>query len=266
LFRRDADKELIPYNFKARQLALYYFVILIILHRSEGPGTPASTASLVASSFVAGIFEDFLSRDELRYLGPAFAFYALAGGLSALTGYRYAGLESVAEDEYNVISLSLQHLSDRWGSAEGALRSLKAARKTVTRQPQLTGAPACISSDALTFFVDFGPDLCRQWHLLGIKKSSSSRHRDTAPDGVTDNSTAVDTDFSNQQNHLLSTGHGLPTLSHSTMPFDQGNGMLYPESAGLFLGQQDYAWNDLDPVGTWLLGDLGLEGSFGQDG
>ncbi|KEF52387.1 uncharacterized protein A1O9_11628 [Exophiala aquamarina CBS 119918] len=269
LFKVAHDRVLSPYNFKARQIAVVYFVILIILHRRDEPSSPASAPSLVASSFLAGIFEDFLSRDELRYLGPVFAFYALAAGLSQMSGYRYPGLESTADHEFRVISLSLQQLSDRWGSAVEAMRSLTAARDAGMRQPQLDTAPAAIAADVLPFFADFGPDLCRQWHLLGMSTVDTSTHVAHAPPQETSGLTALergsDMNMGTNPNGNFDNGDFM-ALSHTPLSFGQQDPMLYPGVENLFPDQQfDYPWGDLDPVGSWLLGDLGLDNSLGQN-
>lgn len=261
-----------PYSFKTRQVAIVYFVILIILHRRDEPSTPASAPSLVASSFIASIFEEFLSRDELRYLGPVFAFYAFAAGLSQMSGYRYPGLESTADGEFRVISLSLQSLSDRWGSAAEAMRSLTAARKAAMRQPQLDSAPAAIAPDVIPFFNDFGPELCRQWHLLG----PSVPQRSVTPSHISRQATREQplvehtTDIP-QDADLTRTGEDFVdgdflAMSQAPLSLDQQDPMLYPGMDSLFPDQQfDYPWSDLDPVGSWLLGDLGLDSSLGPN-
>lgn len=269
LFTNAHDRTLSPYNFKARQIAVVYFVILIILHRRDEPSTPSSAPSLVASSFIAGIFEDFLSRDELRYLGPVFAFYALAAGLSQMSGYRYPGLESAADDEFRVISLSLQQLSDRWGSAVEAMRALTAARKAGMRQPQLDRAPAAIAPDALPFFNDFGPDLCRQWHLLGIPPTEASTSAAHVPRQETSEPALVERASDIRMEADLNGNFGdsdFLALSQTPLSLGQQDPMLYPGVENLFPDQQfDYPWGDLDPVGSWLLGDLGLDSSLGPN-
>jgi len=98
--------------------------VLIIINRSQDPRGPPSTASLLASSFLAGIFEDFLARDELRYLGPIFTFYLLAAGMAQLSCYRYTGLWDAAAKDLDVMFRALDELSKRWPSAVGSLRHL----------------------------------------------------------------------------------------------------------------------------------------------
>lgn len=268
VFSRSDNRSLNSYNFKSRQLAVVYFVTVLVLHRTEGPSASASTPAMVASSFLAGLFEDFLSRDELRFLGPVFAFYALAAGLSQMSGYRYPGLEDAAEAEYQILCLSLQSLSDRWGSASEALRSLNAARKTVARQPQLSTRPAPVPDEVLPFFTEFGPEICRQWHLLGISVAHKPDDRASrTPNQNGDMGSAPKNPsfgHGTRPNESI-VGNDFITMPQATLPFDQQDPMLYPNLGENFPDQQyGYSWSDLDPVGTWLLGDLGLEGSLGH--
>lgn len=154
-----------PYNLEARQLAVPYFVSLILLHRCPNTQSPSSTACLLASSFIVSIFEEFLSRDHMLCLGPVFAFYALAAGLIQLTGFRYKSLQSVAEHEFGVVKVALEELAKRWGSAQGALRGLLKAKDTVQQQPLIEGTLPPLSSRESVFFSDFGPELCRTWEI-----------------------------------------------------------------------------------------------------
>lgn len=154
-----------PYSLEARQLAVPYFVSLILLHRCPNTQSPASTACLLASSFIVSIFEEFLSRDHMRYLGPVFAFYALAAGLIQLTGFRYKSLQAVAEHEFGVVKVALEELGKRWGSAQGALRGLLKAKDTVQEQPLLEGTLPSLSPREAVFFSDFGSELCKVWDI-----------------------------------------------------------------------------------------------------
>src|SRR5690349_24217821 len=73
---------LASYDIKARQLHVPYFITMVILGQSDIINRHVSSLSVLAASFVAGIFEDFLARDELSSLGPIFTFYLLAAGIT----------------------------------------------------------------------------------------------------------------------------------------------------------------------------------------
>lgn len=124
LCKNTDGRPLKPYNFESRQLHVQYFTVLIILNRPTDPKLAPSTASLLASSYIAGIFEDFLARDELRYLGPIFTFYCLSTGMAQLSCYRYSEMVNLAEENLAVMSRALQELSKRWHSAVGSLKHM----------------------------------------------------------------------------------------------------------------------------------------------
>ncbi|KAJ5156936.1 uncharacterized protein N7482_008036 [Penicillium canariense] len=168
-------------HFEVQQLSVMYFVVLTTLHRSPTPDSVPPAASLVASSFIAGIYEEFLLRDELRYLGPVFAFYPLCSGLSLLSSWRYSSLQSTAEHELIVIKLSLQKLSERWLSAVGPLRALNKLTGKVREQGLLDGRPPSLDFDTASFFDGFDVKLCKQWRLIG----QSAEPESTTPAAAT---------------------------------------------------------------------------------
>jgi hypothetical protein len=88
------------------------------------PNTPPSVVSILASSFISGIFEDLLARDEIRYLGPMFSFYLLAAGVVQLSCYRWAGLWSSAQQDLEITFRALEEMGKRWQSAVGSSRNL----------------------------------------------------------------------------------------------------------------------------------------------
>ncbi|KAF2677204.1 hypothetical protein K458DRAFT_320061 [Lentithecium fluviatile CBS 122367] len=167
LCRSVEGRPLKAYNFEARQLHVQYFIVLVILNRPTEPKTAPSIPSLLASSFVAGIFEDFMARDELRYLGPIFTFYCLTAGMAQLSCFRYAGLVNIAEENLAIMGRALDDLSKRWPSGVGSLKHLMDVREKVMQRPSLGHFPDVnLSPSAFQFFTDFGPDLCRMWHPI----------------------------------------------------------------------------------------------------
>lgn len=161
------QEDTVTAQLEVQQLLVMYFVVLTILHRSPTPNRLPPAASLVASSFMAGIYEEFLLRDELRYLGPVFAFYPLCAGLSLLSCCRSTQLQSTAEHELTVIKLCLQKLSERWLSAVGPLRALNKLTERVREQGPFDGPPPTLDVDTASFFDGFDVKLCKQWRLIG---------------------------------------------------------------------------------------------------
>ncbi|CAI7592295.1 unnamed protein product [Penicillium discolor] len=168
-------------NLEVQQLLVMYFVVLTILHRSPTPGSVPPAASLVASSFIAGIYEEFLLRDELRYLGPVFAFYPLCAGLSLLSSCRYANLQSTAEHELTVMKLCLQKLSERWLSAVGPLRALNKLTEKIRELGPFEGSSPTLDPDAASFFEGFDTKLCKQWQTIGHCSDPTSGNTGIAP-------------------------------------------------------------------------------------
>lgn len=124
LYNTAPERGLRQYSFEARQMHIQYFTCLVIVNKSQLPGNAPSTASLLASSFVAGIMEELLARDEIRYLGPIFTFYLLVSGVAQLSCYKYAGLWHLAEQDLRVIFQAQEELAKRWPSAVGSLKSM----------------------------------------------------------------------------------------------------------------------------------------------
>ncbi|KAF2642358.1 hypothetical protein P280DRAFT_396646 [Massarina eburnea CBS 473.64] len=167
LCRPTEGRPLKPYDFEVRQLHVQYFTVLVILNRPTDPKLAPSIASLLASSFVASIFEDFMARDELRFLGPIFTFYCLTAGMAQLSCYRYAGMVAIAEENLAIMGRALEELSKRWPSAVGSLKHLMDVREKVMQRPSQGYFPDINMPPTIThFFNDFGPELCRMWHPI----------------------------------------------------------------------------------------------------
>lgn len=168
------QEDAVTSHLEVQQLLVMYFVVLTILHRSPTPNSVPPAASLVASSFIAGIYEEFLLRDELRYLGPVFAFYPLCAGLSLLSSCRYSQLQTTAEHELTVIKLSLQKLSERWLSAVGPLRALNKLTEKLRELGPFDGPLPNLDVDSASFFEGFEVKLCKQWRVIGQSAEQAS--------------------------------------------------------------------------------------------
>ncbi|KAJ6143919.1 hypothetical protein N7471_003372 [Penicillium samsonianum] len=156
-------RTLARYNFEARQLHIPYFTCLAIMCRPN-PGESASLGVLLASSFVAGMFEDFLARDEIQFLSPVFTFHLLAAGIGLLSCNNVPSHREKAAGSLESIYLALEELAKRWSSAKGSLRALKSIAEkqrntsTIDEMPSMT-----LSREHQPFFEGFGPDLSWAW-------------------------------------------------------------------------------------------------------
>ncbi|KAJ5266912.1 hypothetical protein N7478_009720 [Penicillium angulare] len=166
--------KLSSYSFEARQLHIPYFVCLAIMCRPS-PGESPSSAVILASSFIVGIFEDFLARDELQFLGPIFTFHLLAAGIGLLSSNTIPQLWEQASDSLNTIYMSLEVLAKRWSSAKGSLRALKsiAEKQQNARRPEECQHLG-LEREYKPFFEGFGPEISWTWPYLFPNTSSST--------------------------------------------------------------------------------------------
>lgn len=240
---------------EARQLLVAYFAILIILYRSRSPISAPSAASLVASSFITGIFEEFLAKDEIRHLGPVFAFYALCAGLSQAPAYRYPSLRNTAEYEMTIIKLSLQELSKQWASAPGSLYSLNKVIDEVLQQPTFDDQVPTVSPDVATFFEDFGPAFCRQWPLVTGRRDGNEEG------GMTGDYHDLSSDARMDSIRALPDLRGLAAADHigSAEPFNSLVDLFPANNDGLSpmldMLAGDWEGSGFDWSGSWLLND-----------
>lgn len=239
LFDRS-PKFLAAYNFEARQLLVPYFVTIFILARHQAWRHQYVSASFMASSFVVGIFEDFLNRDELCHCGPVCTFYAFAAGLAQIPALRYRSLASTAEESLSIIRSSLDELKDKWGSAVGALAALEEMKQLTQQHPNIGDAPEQQSHDLTPFFDDFGPELCRQYFLLEQRSSSPAN----LPNRTTDLSPGQLRPEHDLDSSVSILEQGLPNMNA-----DSADAMLPPRGVSFF--------TDMDFAGTWM-DDLGL--------
>jgi len=247
LCRQTERRPLKPYSFEARQIHVQYFTVLVILNRPTDTNLAPSTASLLASSYVAGMFEDFMARDELRYLGPIFTFYCLTAGFAQLSCYRYADMVHIAEENLEILARALEELSKRWPTAIGSLKHLIDVREKVTQRTQLGPFPDInFPNTTAQLFSDFGPDLCRMWHPIyqRLPQASPFVTRDLETAGIL---------------------HGLRTPNNQTMELDMAtnaaiqqqmmnsNIAAEPSLEPTLLQPQE--WFGQYGVGSWLTND-----------
>jgi hypothetical protein len=171
LFQRStnsADYHMSRYNFNARQLHVPYFVVLTIMHKSITPNTGPSAISILAASYIAGIYEDFLARDEIHYLPAIFSFYGLAAAVSLVSFHRYPQTRKVAEQDLTVIMIAERQLGKRWPAARGIRNALENMISSIPKanpnnvHPQLEVPKAEVEK----YFSAFGSGLCRAWNAV----------------------------------------------------------------------------------------------------
>ncbi|KAL2809084.1 fungal-specific transcription factor domain-containing protein [Aspergillus granulosus] len=250
-------KVLSTYNFEARQLHIPYFICLTILCRAPSPQHPPSATVILASSYIVAIFEDFLARDELQFLGSIFTFYLLAAGLGLLSCRRVPALWSKVAPNMQTIYASLEQLAKRWPSAMAPLRVLRSIpseqRATV---PSMAQVPK-LADDHIPFFNTFGPGLTWAWEEFmpqrpHVQSSYAGDGGDPRPSGSVDITVLPPT-----------------RAEHTTsFPIDTTADNLLAHPLGDFLGlnvPQGSTDGDLPPlqyegIGDWLLNDCEVYG------
>jgi hypothetical protein len=242
-----------PYNFRARQLHVPYFVTLAIAFRPPTNNVSFSLTSHLACSFVAGIFEDFIARDEIRFLGPIFTFYLLISGVGLLQARNYPALWIYAQQDLQVVNVALRQLSTRWASAIGAQKALQSVTDAVMRKTYETPTPPLIqlTPQQLSYFDVPEKGICRAWAPVNAYFNRSYSN-------ATSNVEIVTPD-------LMSPGFladsrlpfGLPSMGQIAAPGEtleqsERDGMEVPEE---LLGDDQSNDTQYGGIGNWLLSD-----------
>ncbi|KEF52479.1 uncharacterized protein A1O9_11321 [Exophiala aquamarina CBS 119918] len=186
-----------PYNLESRQLNILYLVMITLLYRSKSLDDPFPTAAVLAASTVAGIFEDFLARDEVRFLGACFTFHLLAASIALLSCYKYPELWALAQEDLNTLAQAQEEMKKKWPSALGSIGSFDrmfklavATQKKVAQLPESTLTP-----DQAAFFEDYNMTLCRMHAILVPKRdgygSRRAQHENNSTNKVNQQPTSV---------------------------------------------------------------------------
>ena len=165
-----------PHDFECRQIHVLYYVSLILLHRAHAVDGPFPIAAVIAASTVAGIFEEFLARDKVQYLGPMFTFHLLAAAIALLSCYRYPDLWATALEDIETIRQAQVEMAKKWPSALGSIRSFeKMYELTVnTTERRSSGPQTKFMRDQAIYFEDVDISLCRMWQVLQTMNVISS--------------------------------------------------------------------------------------------
>lgn len=159
---------------EARQVLVTYLANLIVLDRSPPADGALSARSLLAASFIAGLFKEFLERDELCRLGAASTFYVLSAGLMLIPAARIDGLKEPVDEDTIILKAALHILSKQWGSASGALRTLQKLGKDSPRRRARIHDTARLDEDVLPFLTGLDTKWCRIWGPVVENEASVS--------------------------------------------------------------------------------------------
>jgi len=132
--------------------------------------------------------------------------------------------------------------------------------EAVSQQLQLRTSLLVVPADALPFFNDFGPDLCREWHLLRGQAEESLDGANGTYQQSSEMATA--TTLGDLRRPGVDTGLGESSLDISeplqapSLPGFDPDGDQFPDE------HSAAPWSGWDPFGSWLLTDWGNEGPW----
>jgi hypothetical protein len=123
--------------------------------------------SLLAASFISGIFEEYIAWGDIMFLAPASIFYLLVASLIQISSHRYTNLAQNAESEISTVRVSLKQLGKRFPTAHGAERIFEnLLRKSRSRETARESFSMTLSPIQKELLAPFGSDLCASWPLV----------------------------------------------------------------------------------------------------
>lgn len=183
LFRPLPDNRVNTYCLASRQIHVFYFTTLALLFRKSSSNSTVSTGSLLASSFIAAIFEEFLIRDEIRFLGPAiYKFNLLTAGITLIQALKVPSLHNKAKEDLDIIKRSLEQFAKRVPSSLATIHTLNTLEQAQEDATEALEGPLAPTQYESCLFREFGPGMCRQWHLMESSTITSGGPGDRPPD------------------------------------------------------------------------------------
>lgn len=217
-------------SFAARQLLVTYYAAVAMFYRMKKSDDPFPAAAVLAGSTIAGIFEDFLARDQVRHLGPVYTFYLLVASIALLSCYKYGNLWHIARADLAIISHAQEEMKEKWPSAIGSIRSFDKMFKVMTTvQDRREGRPMQdLDTTARTLLQDIDGNNCRLYNAIMF---SDEQHPDLNLPAVLSAASSNATDASPR----------MPTVSAAFPPTENGMAVEAPE------------WIAGDQMDTWIL-------------
>jgi hypothetical protein len=164
-----------PYTFWSRQLHVPYFVSLIILFRQRTPENCPPAISLLASSFISGVFEEYLDWGDIAFVSPPSIFYLLVASLVQISSHRYPQLMTYRDRERRITHQAFQELKRRFHTAVGAERIVQSMDK-VSSQVAANSLLLELEDEQRDLLALFGQELCVQWeHVMSAVTTQSSQ-------------------------------------------------------------------------------------------
>lgn len=242
LFHPQIDLGPNDYSFEGRQLHVIYFLVLILLLRPSTSTSSTSAGSLLAASFVTALYEEFLVRGEIDHLGPAVhKFYLMTAGITLLSVRRNPLLARETSKDFRTIISALKQFSTRYPSAMGTIHTLEQLEASQAQNTESSEYLLPPQPDARSLFREFGPELCRLWHMLELSPfiqatdgeprfPSHPVHQVMEPSNVAATGKSLPLQF---QNHASDTTIGFA-----------GPGDIYDPTIATAADDLDFSWPD----------------------
>ncbi|KAJ5987754.1 hypothetical protein N7481_002964 [Penicillium waksmanii] len=160
----DTDDYLLSaYNLNTRQLHIPYFIGLAIVGRPSTKGT-VSAQSILAASFVAGIFDELLARDDIGHLAPIYNRYCVAASFFLISLRPFPELWEACQTDLRILRLSLIELSKRWKSAIGGSKALESILTSQKHNAvSFAVETSWLTPDQQFYFDGYSLELCHMW-------------------------------------------------------------------------------------------------------
>lgn len=255
LYHTGANTGLKPYNFNARQLHVLYFESVMLVFYKGTQRTQISPPALIASSCIAGLFEEFSIRDEIRYLGPSiWKSFLLTASLSQVSGCRALNIAADVVRDLDTFRSCLQEFSKRWPSAHKNLKLLDNLINTfdhdLTTQQHFLDIPR---EDFEPLLRDFGSEISRHWHLLNsnsLQEGINSNCPNPLPETTEAQPAALLVPSRNESRESSGTDNGQKDATFGTSHIGFGED---PEGDVEMQTLLSLHWPELDDIDNWLM-------------
>ncbi|KAF9636493.1 hypothetical protein BFW01_g7389 [Lasiodiplodia theobromae] len=130
----DDDNRRRPWSRLVAECHIFYFIAVILVCLLPGPHRQSltfCTASIVASSCIARLYEEILCHEEVHCLLPIHGWTTLLAAVPQIyCGVKYPNLASVCAEELDISAAVLEQMRDKYESAAVVLTKVDALRRT----------------------------------------------------------------------------------------------------------------------------------------
>ncbi|KAK0609225.1 Acetamidase regulatory protein [Lasiodiplodia hormozganensis] len=130
----DDDNRRRPWSRLVAECHIFYFVAVILICLLPGPHRQSltfCTASIVASSCIARLYEEILCHEEVHCLLPIHGWTTLLAAVPQIyCGVKYPHLAPICAEELDISAAVLEQMRDKYESAAVVLTKVDALRRT----------------------------------------------------------------------------------------------------------------------------------------